>query len=91
MQHAKQLKADGTVEYGIKNSKFLAITHGLIYISAAVEAFIRIHLTSLIAHWLNHIDRRLYHVIYSHKDTRAYLDIEIIYTAKSPYYQIRII
>ncbi|SUM66907.1 membrane spanning protein [Staphylococcus saccharolyticus] len=66
MQHAKQLKADGTVEYGIKNSKFLAITHGLIYISAAVEAFIRIHLTSLIAHWLNHIDHRLYHAIYSH-------------------------
>lgn len=25
MQHAKQLKADGAVEYGIKNSKFLVI------------------------------------------------------------------
>lgn len=41
MQHAKQLKVDGAVEYGIKNSKFLAITHVLIYMSAAIEAFIR--------------------------------------------------
>lgn len=40
-QHAKQLKVDGAVEYGIKNSKFLAITHVLIYMSAAIEAFIR--------------------------------------------------
>ena len=37
----KTAKVDGAVEYGIKNSKFLAITHVLIYMSAAIEAFIR--------------------------------------------------
>lgn len=26
INHSKQLKADGAVEYGVKNSKFLAIT-----------------------------------------------------------------
>lgn len=32
INHSKQLKADGAVEYGVKNSKFLAITHVLIYV-----------------------------------------------------------
>ena len=40
MQHAKQLKVEGAVEYGVKNSKYLAITHVLIYMSAAIETFI---------------------------------------------------
>ncbi len=40
INHSKQLKADGAVEYGVKNSKFLAITHVLIYVLAGVEAFI---------------------------------------------------
>ena len=31
INHSKQLKADGAVEYGVKNSKFLAMTHVLIY------------------------------------------------------------
>ena len=40
INHSKQLKADGAVEYGVKNSKFLAMTHVLIYVLAGVEAFI---------------------------------------------------
>lgn len=40
MQHAKQLKVEGAVEYGVKNSKYLAITHVFIYMSAAIETFI---------------------------------------------------
>ncbi|MCD8887880.1 isoprenylcysteine carboxyl methyltransferase family protein [Staphylococcus epidermidis] len=39
MQHAKQLKVEGAVEYGVKNSKYLAITHVFIYMSAAIETF----------------------------------------------------
>ena len=39
MQHAKQLKVEGAVEYGVKNSKYLAISV-LIYMSAAIETFI---------------------------------------------------
>lgn len=40
IQHAKQLKVEGAVEYGVKNSKYLAITHVLIYMSAGIETFI---------------------------------------------------
>ena len=40
MQHAKQLKVEGAVEYGVKNSKYLAITHVFIYMSVAIETFI---------------------------------------------------
>ena len=87
MQHAKQLKVDGAVEYGIKNSKFLAITHVLIYMSAAIEAFIRKDTFSL----LNGIGLIILIIAYIMlfiviKNIRSYLDIEIIYTAQSPYY-----
>ncbi|OHO68039.1 hypothetical protein HMPREF2580_10850 [Staphylococcus sp. HMSC036D05] len=38
INHSQQLKADGAVEYGANNSKFLAITHVFIYVCAGVEA-----------------------------------------------------
>ncbi|MEJ7304753.1 isoprenylcysteine carboxylmethyltransferase family protein, partial [Staphylococcus caprae] len=31
---------EGAVEYGVKNSKYLAITHVFIYMIAAIETFI---------------------------------------------------
>lgn len=36
----KTAKGRGAVEYGVKNSKYLAITHVFIYMSAAIETFI---------------------------------------------------
>ena len=32
INHSQQLITDGAIEYGVKNSKFLAITHILIYV-----------------------------------------------------------
>ena len=34
INHSQQLITDGAIEYGVKNSKFLAITHILIYVCA---------------------------------------------------------
>ncbi|MEJ7166774.1 isoprenylcysteine carboxyl methyltransferase family protein [Staphylococcus capitis] len=48
INHSQQLIADGAIEYGVKNSKFLAITHVLIYVCAGVEALINKDTLSLV-------------------------------------------
>ena len=48
INHSQQLKADGAVEYGVNNSKFLAITHVFIYVCAGVEALLNKDTFSLV-------------------------------------------
>ncbi|MBO1198906.1 isoprenylcysteine carboxyl methyltransferase family protein [Staphylococcus simiae] len=40
IKHAKQLKLQGAKEYGVINSKWLALTHILIYVGAGLEIII---------------------------------------------------
>ncbi|ARJ50762.1 isoprenylcysteine carboxyl methyltransferase family protein [Staphylococcus lutrae] len=40
IRHSKQLIQNGAKEFGQKNSKWLAITHILIYVGAAIEALV---------------------------------------------------
>lgn len=48
INHSQQLITNGAIEYGVKNSKFLAITHVLIYVCAGVEALINKDTFSLV-------------------------------------------
>ena len=48
INHSLQLITDGAIEYGVKNSKFLAMTHVLIYVCASVEAFVNKDTFSLV-------------------------------------------
>ena len=48
INHSQQLITDGAIEYGVKNSKFLAITHVLIYVCEGVEALINKDTFSLV-------------------------------------------
>ena len=48
INHSQQLKVDGAVEYGVNNSKFLAITHVFIYVCAGVEAMMNKDTFSLV-------------------------------------------
>ncbi|CAL26996.1 isoprenylcysteine carboxyl methyltransferase family protein [Staphylococcus carnosus] len=41
IQHERALKAEGAKQHGVKNSKYLAITHTLIYVSAIITAIIQ--------------------------------------------------